>query len=50
MMPGVGVLIALAAGYWIFKKHPAKKVSQVPHFKAQELNEIVEFWHTSGDA
>ena len=33
MMPGVGVLIALAAGYWIFKKHPVKKVSQVPHFK-----------------
>lgn len=33
MMPGVGVLIALAAGYWIFKKHPVKKVSQVHHFK-----------------
>lgn len=32
-MPGVGVLIALAAGYWIFKKHPVKKVSQVHHFK-----------------
>jgi len=29
MMPGVGVLVALAAGYWIFKKHPVKKVSQV---------------------
>lgn len=38
---GVGMLIALAAGYWIFKKHPVKKVSQVTPEDDFKLNNNV---------